>query len=553
MPTERRQKLRGTTAQLNAVTGLLGLLTVDVSTMGLRVFDGVTMGGFAIPNKASNDAAYVPQARTVTGTNGVTGGGDLGSNRTLELGGQARALHDWDDTGFLFHTGSEGEYRPVLLTTGLEINDVDVGGTMTLILTPDATVVRTSGEQTITGGLTTFETQLFISGAPGGSRALRFETDDVSRWSLAADATAEGGANSGSNFMLGRYDDDGAWLGQVFSVNRATGVMHFFYPPVGDGTGLSGLAHAATTISPGDGLTGGGTLAENRTLAVDSTVLRTTGSQTVSGVKAHSATLRLNNNVALSGGMVDGISFRDLLKVDTDNNFIVGNATTPLILRSPNNTYFQVGTVIRAYFDANGSLWSTPAAGASSFVAASGAANNPAYAFASATGRGMYSTANGIGFTNGNILRGEIVNSGFKGGGSELTALNASQLTSGTVPSGRLNIATTAEAEAGTGNTQVMTPLRVKEYYDKRRDSDADHSDTTGDTTMPIGSYVLVNVTTSVNRNAVIDVRISNGGSFEFVNGAHPDAGTALAGTWRARGYRLLGGTERIAFAQRVA
>jgi len=48
------------------------------------------------------------------------------------------------------------------------------------------------------------------------------------------------------------------------------------------------------TITAGDGLTGGGDLSADRTLAVDSTVIRTSGDQTIGGVKTFSSAVELN-------------------------------------------------------------------------------------------------------------------------------------------------------------------------------------------------------------------------------------------------------------------
>jgi len=54
---------------------------------------------------------------------------------------------------------------------------------------------------------------------------------------------------------------------------------------------LSGVAanehidHSTVTLTAGDGLSGGGTIAANRSFAVDSTVIRTTGAQNVYGAK----------------------------------------------------------------------------------------------------------------------------------------------------------------------------------------------------------------------------------------------------------------------------
>jgi hypothetical protein len=55
--TEQRQKMRGTTAQLDAYIGLLGQITYDYERKELRLYDGVTLGGTRVPNFATVDAA----------------------------------------------------------------------------------------------------------------------------------------------------------------------------------------------------------------------------------------------------------------------------------------------------------------------------------------------------------------------------------------------------------------------------------------------------------------------------------------------------------------
>ena len=49
------------------------------------------------------------------------------------------------------------------------------------------------------------------------------------------------------------------------------------------------INHTSVTLTAGDGLSGGGTIAASRSFAVDSTVIRTTGSQTLGGVKTFSS------------------------------------------------------------------------------------------------------------------------------------------------------------------------------------------------------------------------------------------------------------------------
>src|SRR5690606_30599206 len=100
------------------------------------------------------------------------------------------------------------------------------------------------------------------------------------------------------------------------SLGKITGnVLRLFGDSIVIGTGKS-LAHGSTVIvgsdakipwsvlknhvsvTAGTGLTGGGSLSGNVTLSVDSTVVRTTGNFTLSGV------LTLNNNLIVSGGRV---------------------------------------------------------------------------------------------------------------------------------------------------------------------------------------------------------------------------------------------------------
>ncbi|WP_410245501.1 hypothetical protein [Arthrospira sp. PCC 8006] len=63
--------------------------------------------------------------------------------------------------------------------------------------------------------------------------------------------------------------------------------------------------HSNITLTAGDGLSGGGTLAANRTINVDSTVVRTTGNQTLTGIKTFNIT---NNPVtfATNESFLDG-------------------------------------------------------------------------------------------------------------------------------------------------------------------------------------------------------------------------------------------------------
>ena len=58
-------------------------------------------------------------------------------------------------------------------------------------------------------------------------RFLRFSTGISTRWDLLVNNDAESGSNVGSSLVLRRYDDSGASLGNVFSVNRQNGRLTF--------------------------------------------------------------------------------------------------------------------------------------------------------------------------------------------------------------------------------------------------------------------------------------------------------------------------------------
>jgi hypothetical protein len=64
---------------------------------------------------------------------------------------------------------------------------------------------------------------VIASGAAGTNRGLMMRTSGTVRWEVLTEATAETGANAGSNFAIARYTDGGALVDVPFAINRATG------------------------------------------------------------------------------------------------------------------------------------------------------------------------------------------------------------------------------------------------------------------------------------------------------------------------------------------
>ncbi|HEY1878437.1 MAG TPA: hypothetical protein VGG68_00745 [Caulobacteraceae bacterium] len=68
---------------------------------------------------------------------------------------------------------------------------------------------------------------LAISAPAGQQRDLFWQTAGSTRWVAYCTQTAEGGANAGSDFSVGRYDDTGVFINPVLTLTRSTGAALF--------------------------------------------------------------------------------------------------------------------------------------------------------------------------------------------------------------------------------------------------------------------------------------------------------------------------------------
>jgi len=67
-----------------------------------------------------------------------------------------------------------------------------------------------------------------ISAPAGNTRSVNFLTGTTSskfRWQVCSNGAAESGSNTGSDFVISRYDDTGTFIDSPFSISRATGVV----------------------------------------------------------------------------------------------------------------------------------------------------------------------------------------------------------------------------------------------------------------------------------------------------------------------------------------
>jgi hypothetical protein len=75
--------------------------------------------------------------------------------------------------------------------------------------------------QTISTGAS--QALLLLTANAAVAKTIQFLTGATSRWVVSSEATAESGANAGSNFIINNYNDAGAYLSTPFQITRSTG------------------------------------------------------------------------------------------------------------------------------------------------------------------------------------------------------------------------------------------------------------------------------------------------------------------------------------------
>ena len=258
----------------NATTDVDVLLIEESGRVTIQGPDKTFVGNLSgNASSATNSANATNVSRQVIAGNGLTGGGTLNANRTLNVG-----------------AGS-----------GISVAADTVA--------VDGTVVRTTGNQTISGTKTFNNT---ISGSISGNAAsaTNINVQGLTGGSAEKRILFNGGGVSTGN-QRAQIDLDTAGVRYRSDQNRLlVGNLTVAGTIVGSITGSAASATNATNVNrqviAGNGLTGGGTLNANRTLnvgagsgisvaadtvAVDGTVVRTSGNQTISGTKTFSNTI----------------------------------------------------------------------------------------------------------------------------------------------------------------------------------------------------------------------------------------------------------------------
>ena len=191
-------------------------------------------------------STYISTAAGAVANFGTKSGGLLrwafGKSNLAESGADAGSdfnISRWDDAGnwlgnaltIVRKTGNaifEGDLQAAygIFTYGADMGGFKITGLANGTAASDAvSKAQLDLKLDKTGG--TISGDAAISKAVGVAANLAFQTAGLTRWALGRDPTAESGGNAGSDFILSRWDDAGAWLGNVISILRSTGDATF--------------------------------------------------------------------------------------------------------------------------------------------------------------------------------------------------------------------------------------------------------------------------------------------------------------------------------------
>ena len=540
--------------------------------------DGISI---ASNSTVSVDATVVRTSRTLTAGDGLTGGGNLSANRTFAVDSTVVRTSITLSAGWGISGGgnlsanrsfsvnqTELDTRYALNTVSAIAGDGLTGGGnlgSNFTFAVDATVVRTTGNQTI-AGIKTFSGSQIIMSSPSEAQAtpsIQFANGVGIGYNTSGDSNLSL-ITGGVRRLIVDSENNRLTLHSTFSYyGNGSGITALNGSAVTTGTVADArlpatIVRTSITLTAGDGLTGGGNLSANRSFAVDSTVVRTSGDQDINGIKNFTGVSTVfssptganiiqyfrdsttgNNRGAVSynassdsisinkynaaGGLESSVGlYNNRLQIGGGIT-IAGNGSG---LSALNASALATGTVPDARLSNNvvvsgdnqtiagaktfSSVVNAPGFNATSasqgfWGIAADSATNPSFSWTGYGNTGMWKTPNGIGFSIAGTNRIQITENGISGVGTGLLELNADQLTTGSVPTNRLANVRNAIAEHLAGQ---------------------------------VGTYILAQINGNGSRNAILPGATVAGSRLRpaSVKGAVLSGAGSLSGTWRCMG-----------------
>lgn len=230
----------------NLYTGPDRELRVDTSSYNLRLHDGVTQGGHEILNRDNADARYQlnnaevdgigPFLATDRGILTRLGVSDYRLRMITVSSSLTIANPDGFGGNFAFDiaatiNGDKIFSGNVSISGGLTVTagiNADTSGHHFGLVTGDVTGNLTGNVTGAAGTFTSFCNSDHFAAVDGfyWYNSAAYGGGNI-RWRLNRNG-AEGGANAGSNLILSSFSDSGAFLQNVYTINRATGFFDYY-------------------------------------------------------------------------------------------------------------------------------------------------------------------------------------------------------------------------------------------------------------------------------------------------------------------------------------